>query len=63
MVQAIQWAREHKVPYLGICLGFQLAVIEYARNVCKIKGTFFSLIVPLLCYFFVVPKFGITELS
>ncbi|KAJ3492229.1 hypothetical protein NLI96_g107 [Meripilus lineatus] len=37
MVQAIQWAREHKVPYLGICLGFQLAVIEYARNVCKIK--------------------------
>jgi CTP synthase len=32
-IQAIQFAREHKVPYLGICLGMQLAVIEYARHV------------------------------
>ncbi|MEY2776652.1 MAG: hypothetical protein RLY30_750 [Pseudomonadota bacterium] len=32
-IEAIQFARENKVPYLGICLGMQLAVIEYARNV------------------------------
>ncbi|MDR3353311.1 MAG: CTP synthase [Zoogloeaceae bacterium] len=32
MMQAIQYARTRKVPYLGICLGMQLAVIEYARN-------------------------------
>jgi CTP synthase len=34
MVRAIQFARENKVPYFGICLGMQCAVIEYARNVC-----------------------------
>ncbi|UUM19993.1 MULTISPECIES: CTP synthase [unclassified Mycoplasma] len=33
---AIQYAREHQVPFLGICLGMQLAVIEYARNVLKL---------------------------
>lgn len=32
-LQAIRYAREHKLPYLGICLGMQLAVIEFARNV------------------------------
>ena len=32
-IAAIRYAREHKVPYLGICLGMQLAVIEFARNV------------------------------
>jgi len=32
-MNAIQFARENKIPYLGICLGMQLAVIEYARNV------------------------------
>ncbi|KAF9113908.1 CTP synthase ura7 [Mortierella sp. AM989] len=31
---AAKWAREHKVPFLGICLGLQIAVIEFARNVC-----------------------------
>ncbi|KAF2875234.1 CTP synthase [Massariosphaeria phaeospora] len=36
MIRAAQWAREHKTPYLGICLGMQIAVIEYARNVCGI---------------------------
>lgn len=35
---AIQYARENKVPYFGICLGMQLATIEYARNVAKIEG-------------------------
>ena len=32
MILAIQYARENKIPFLGICLGMQLAVIEYARN-------------------------------
>lgn len=34
MIQAVEYARIHKVPYFGICLGMQMAVIEYARNVC-----------------------------
>jgi CTP synthase len=37
-IKAIQFARENKVPFLGICLGMQLAVIEFARNVAGIKG-------------------------
>ncbi|THH30199.1 hypothetical protein EUX98_g3972 [Antrodiella citrinella] len=37
MILAIKWAREQKVPFLGICLGFQLAVAEFARNVCGMK--------------------------
>src|SRR3546814_20986291 len=32
-ITAVQYARENKVPYLGICLGMQMAVIEFARNV------------------------------
>ena len=36
-IKAIQFAREHKKPYLGICLGMQLAVIEYARHVANLK--------------------------
>jgi CTP synthase len=38
MMKAIQHARENKIPYLGICLGMQLAVIEYARNVAGLAG-------------------------
>ena len=34
MLNAIRYAREHKVPYFGICLGMQTACIEFARNVC-----------------------------
>jgi CTP synthase len=37
-IAAIQYAREKKIPFLGICLGMQCAVIEFARNVCGIKG-------------------------
>ncbi|GAB7563334.1 CTP synthase [Methylobacillus methanolivorans] len=36
-IAAIRYARESKTPYLGICLGMQLAVIEFARNVAKLK--------------------------
>ena len=38
MIRAIQYAREGKVPYFGICLGMQCAVIEYARNVCGLDA-------------------------
>jgi CTP synthase len=37
-IAAIQYARENKVPYLGICLGMQLAVIEFARHVAGLTG-------------------------
>ncbi len=37
-IAAIRYAREHKIPYLGICLGMQLAVIEYARHVVGLTG-------------------------
>ncbi len=36
-IRAIRYAREHKVPFFGICLGMQCMTIEYARNVCGIK--------------------------
>lgn len=36
MIQAIEYARTHKIPFLGICLGMQLAVVEFARHVCKL---------------------------
>ncbi|OLY84901.1 CTP synthase [Smittium mucronatum] len=37
MILAARWAREHSVPYLGICLGFQVASIDFARSVCGLK--------------------------
>ena len=37
MIAAARYARENKIPYLGICLGMQVAVIEYARNVLGLK--------------------------
>jgi len=36
-IKAIQYARTHKIPYFGICIGLQLAVIEYARHVCGLN--------------------------
>ena len=36
MILAAEYAREHKIPYLGICLGMQIAVIEYARNKARL---------------------------
>ena len=36
-ILAVKYAREKKIPYFGICLGLQMAVIEYARNVCGLK--------------------------
>ncbi len=37
-IEAVRYAREHKIPYLGICLGMQVAVIEFARNVAGLNG-------------------------
>ncbi len=37
-IEAIRYARESKVPFFGICLGMQLAVVEYARDVCEMAG-------------------------
>lgn len=37
MIEVTKWARERKVPYLGICLGLQVQVMEYARNVMGLK--------------------------
>jgi len=36
-IETIRYAREHNIPYLGLCLGMQLAIVEYARNVCNMK--------------------------
>ena len=37
-IEAVRYAREHKKPYLGLCLGMQMAVIEFARNVGGLEG-------------------------
>jgi CTP synthase len=37
-IMAVRYAREHAIPYLGICLGMQVAVIEFARNVAGLEG-------------------------
>lgn len=37
-IAAIKYIRENKIPFLGICLGLQCAVIEFARNICKLKN-------------------------
>lgn len=36
-IKAIEFCRKNKIPFLGLCLGMQLAVVEWARNVCKMK--------------------------
>lgn len=37
-IAAVKYARENKIPYLGLCFGMQMAVIEYARDVCRLAG-------------------------
>ena len=37
-IKAARYARQHKLPYLGLCLGMQVATIEFARNVCEIRN-------------------------
>jgi CTP synthase len=38
MIEAVRYAREKDIPFLGICLGLQCAIIEFARNVCGLEG-------------------------
>jgi len=37
-IKTIEFCRKNKIPYLGLCYGMQLAVVEFARNVCQMKG-------------------------
>ncbi len=37
-IEAVRYARENRIPFFGICLGMQMAVVEYARNVCGLAG-------------------------
>ncbi len=37
-ISCIKYCRENNIPFLGLCYGFQLALVEYARNVCKLEG-------------------------
>ena len=41
-IRAIEYARTRKIPFFGICLGMQMAVVEYARNVCGLADSFSS---------------------
>jgi CTP synthase len=38
MIEAVRWARENNLPFFGICLGLQIAIIEFARNVCRLPN-------------------------
>ncbi len=49
-IEAVRYARENKVPYFGICLGMQCAVIEYSRNVAKLEGAHSSELNPKTQY-------------
>jgi len=51
-IMAIKWARENNIPFLGICLGLQLAVIEFARNVLNMKGISAVLFLLLLLHIY-----------
>jgi CTP synthase len=66
MLRAIQFAREQKVPYFGICLGMQTMVIEYARNVCglaKANSTEFDPATPHRVIFKLRELKGVDELG
>lgn len=45
-IRSIQYARENKIPFLGLCLGMQCAVIEFARNVCNLENAHSTEFVP-----------------
>ena len=45
-IKAIEFCRKNKIPFLGLCLGMQLAVVEFARNVCGLKGACSTEFVP-----------------
>lgn len=45
-IQAVRFARENDIPFLGICLGMHVALVEYARNVCGLEGAHSSEMAP-----------------
>jgi CTP synthase len=45
-IAAVRFARENRVPYLGLCYGMQMAVIEYARHVCRLEGAHTTEVAP-----------------
>ena len=45
-IAAVRWARENRVPYLGLCYGMQMAVIEFARHVCRLEGAHTTEVAP-----------------
>src|SRR3989344_230638 len=49
-IKAIRYAREHNLPYFGLCYGMQLAVIEYARNICGLKNAHTTQVDPATKY-------------
>lgn len=49
-ISAVRYAREHQVPFLGICLGMQMAVVEFARHVCGLEGAHSSELAPATRY-------------
>jgi CTP synthase len=49
-IAAVQYVRENNIPFFGICLGMQMAVIEYARNVMKLEGAHSTEMNPLTSY-------------
>ena len=49
-ISAIRYARENRVPFLGICLGMQMAVVEFARHVCGLEGAHSSELNPVTSY-------------
>ncbi|OQB15262.1 MAG: CTP synthase [Firmicutes bacterium ADurb.Bin193] len=49
-IQAVRYARENKIPFFGICLGMQLAVVEFARNVAGLEGAHSSELDPSTPY-------------
>jgi len=65
-IRAVQFAREHRIPYFGICLGMQIAVIEFARNVLGLReatSTEFDPTTPHPVIFLLSEQRGIRELG
>lgn len=64
-IAACHWARTNKIPFLGICLGFQMAVAEFARNVCDLKDANSSEIDPATEHPVVInmPEISTTQLG
>jgi CTP synthase len=61
-IRAIRYAREKKLPYLGLCYGFQMAVVEYAQNVLALAGANSTEIDPKTPHPVVIQRFSSTDI-